>query len=92
MVDLWCLTPLSTIFQLYHGGQIYWWRKQDYPEKINKLYHIMCYRLSGIQTHNASNKTKKNIQISSFFDVDMRQKNIVLGCKIVKYHCLTNAF
>jgi hypothetical protein len=37
---LWCLTPLSTMFQLYRGDKFYWWKKPEYPKKTTDLSEV----------------------------------------------------
>ena len=56
----WHLTPLSAIFQLYCGGQFYWWRKPEDPEKTTTCrksltnFNVVHLALIEIRTHNIS--------------------------------------
>jgi hypothetical protein len=46
LVGLWCLMPLSTIFQLCRGGQFYWWRKR----KLVQLASLIQVDLKSIHS------------------------------------------
>ena len=59
---LWCLMTLSTIFQLYHGTQFYWWGNRSTRRKpptcskslTNLSHNVVHLALSGSRTHNIS--------------------------------------
>ena len=59
----WCLTPLSTAFQLYRGGQFYCWRETRGSRENNRpvvshsqtlSYNVVHLALIEIRTHNIS--------------------------------------
>ena len=50
--DFMMFNATFTIFQLYRGGQVYWWRQPKYPEKTTDLPPI---------TDKLSNSLKLNL-------------------------------
>jgi hypothetical protein len=67
------LTPLSTIFQLYHGSQFYCWRKPDNPEKTTNLPQVT---VKGITDKVFFEQTKNFDQV---FDKNFDHVNRILS-------------
>jgi hypothetical protein len=87
---LWCLKPISTIFQLCRGGQFYCWRKPQYSRKTSDLPQItdkLCQlAMSNIRTHifHAPNII---LGIANPLDPENFNNQVILILKYYLYKC-----
>jgi len=93
-LGLWWFSPLSTIVQLYHGGQFYWSRKLEYPEKTTDLsqvtlsHHIVYLAWVGIKPTNwtlfdkITMRNVNNTKLQTFL-----YKSYILKVNFLNVHC-----
>ena len=86
-----CLTPLSTIFQLYRGGQFYWWGKTGGPGENQRpvpshwqtlSHNIVHLALIEIRTHN---RAPDKLRICIFYTMKTSKNASIIRSECTHY-------
>jgi hypothetical protein len=89
-IGLLFLTPLSTIFKLYRGGQVYRWRKTKHKEKTTTPWEISDK--GGVQKHyRDSNVAYHHVNETSFTIRDIPEI-LMTGMRKLKFLFLKDRF
>jgi hypothetical protein len=82
----WLMVFNPTIFQLYRGGQFYWWRKPECPEKTTDLSKTLSHNVVSCTPRHEPNFILVKPQVPQIWEYCIvSQSNVIIVAVTILY-------